>query len=146
MAETKPIPVRLSPELILRLDKAAQAMGTTRAGVIKLCLNSFLDAYERDGKIALPLDWRLVLERSDGRTVHARAGHGDSPGSPAGAPKDSIDLGAPEKPISFSKAEMDRYVADRIAESDDTGHSGGPRRPPRRGVQRDGTGRPASGV
>lgn len=73
MAETKPIPVRLSPEIISRLDAAAERMGNTRAGVIKLCLASFLDGFERKGTAALPLNWETLLDQLDGRTVDSRA-------------------------------------------------------------------------
>lgn len=42
--------------------------GLTRAGVIKLCLGSFLDHFERHGKAVLPLNWEDVLRDMDGRT------------------------------------------------------------------------------
>ncbi len=72
MPETKPIPVRLSPEVIARLDATATALGNTRAGIIKLCLTAFLEAFESKGKLALPLDWESILDVMDGRTKEAR--------------------------------------------------------------------------
>jgi len=37
--------------------------------VIKLCIAAFLDAYERRGAVALPLNWMEVLDALDGRRV-----------------------------------------------------------------------------
>jgi hypothetical protein len=51
----------------------AAKIGNTRAGVIKLCLSSFLEAFERDGKMAMPVDWMDVLESLDGRTKVSKA-------------------------------------------------------------------------
>lgn len=47
-------------------------MGNTRAGVIKLCLQSFLESFEKNGTASLPLQWEEVLESLDGRTISAR--------------------------------------------------------------------------
>lgn len=47
-------------------------MGNTRAGVIKLCLQSFLESFEKKGTASLPLQWEEVLESLDGRTVSSR--------------------------------------------------------------------------
>jgi predicted transcriptional regulator len=73
VAETSPIPVRLDDQIKARLDAAAKKMGNTRAGVIKLCVSSFLDYFEKHGKAGLPLDWEETLNRLDGRTREARA-------------------------------------------------------------------------
>lgn len=69
MALTAPIPVRLSPDVIHRLDEAAKKLGNTRAGVIKLCLAAFLEDFEARGTAALPLDWQAVLAGMDGRST-----------------------------------------------------------------------------
>ncbi len=69
MAETKPIPVRLSAEMIDRLDRAAtKAHLSNRSEVIKLCISSFLEYFEGNGVAALPLDWKEMLRDLDGRT------------------------------------------------------------------------------
>jgi len=47
-------------------------MGNTRAGVIKLCLQSFLESFEKKGAASLPLDWQDILDSLDGRTVSSR--------------------------------------------------------------------------
>ena len=73
MAITRPIPVRLDDDLIRRLDAAAQRLGTTRAGVIKLCLTAFLDHFESAGGVAsLPLNWREMIAANDGRTRRSK--------------------------------------------------------------------------
>lgn len=63
-----PIPVRLTKEQIARIDSAAKAMGTTRTGVIKICLLAFLQRFEREGLGMLPPDWDERLRDQDGRT------------------------------------------------------------------------------
>jgi hypothetical protein len=69
MAQTKPTPVRLSIELIDRLDRAAKtAHLSNRTEVIKLCISSFLDYFEQHGVAALPLNWEEMLRDMDGRT------------------------------------------------------------------------------
>lgn len=84
MSEAKPIPVRLSEEVIKRLDAVALKSGLdNRTAVIKLCIGSFLDHFEKAGTAALPLDWKEVLKIQDGRThryaVVAEAnGHGNT--------------------------------------------------------------------
>lgn len=73
VARTAPIPVRLSPDIIARIDDVADQMGNTRAGVIKLCITSFLAHFEESGGLAsLPLDWKDVLDSLDGRTIGGR--------------------------------------------------------------------------
>lgn len=69
VADTTPIPVRLSQPIIDRLDKVAATMGNSRGGVIKFCVSSFLDHFERNGgQTSLPPNWREILKQSDGRT------------------------------------------------------------------------------
>ena len=63
-----PIPVRLTKEQIARIDSAAKSMGTTRTGVIKICLLAFLQRFEREGLGMLPPDWEDRLKDQDGRT------------------------------------------------------------------------------
>lgn len=63
-----PIPVRLTKDQISRIDAAAKAMGTTRTGVIKICLLAFLQRFEREGLGMLPPDWGERLKDQDGRT------------------------------------------------------------------------------
>lgn len=70
MPEGKPIPVRLSEELIVRLDKTAEALGTKRAALIRLCLTGFLDYYEANGgQILMPANWKELMQQLDGRTA-----------------------------------------------------------------------------
>lgn len=68
MADTQPIPVRLPDELINRLDAAAKRIGTTRAGIIRFCVETWLRHFEIKGKTAsLPIDWEEILRTQDGR-------------------------------------------------------------------------------
>jgi len=69
MAKAKPIPVRLTDEIIDRLDRVAQcAHLSSRTEVIKICVASFLDYFEREGVVSLPLNWEEILRSMDGRT------------------------------------------------------------------------------
>lgn len=68
MADTKPIPIRLSPDMIERLDRAAKtAHLSNRTEVIKLCISSFLDYFEAYGQARLPPNWQEMLADLDGR-------------------------------------------------------------------------------
>lgn len=68
MGEMKPIPVRLGDRLIGRLDSAAKRLGNNRAALIRFCLDSFLDHFEKMGGVAsLPPNWRVLLQEQDGR-------------------------------------------------------------------------------
>jgi hypothetical protein len=74
VSKTKPIPVRLSDEIIARLDAAAQQSGLeNRTDVIKLLINSWLKHFEREGESALPPDWHAILQSLDHRTILAQA-------------------------------------------------------------------------
>lgn len=73
MPEAKPIPVRLGDEVIARLDAAANRIGSNRAALIRLCLSTFLDYFERRGGIAaLPPDWSELFREQDGRTLSGK--------------------------------------------------------------------------
>jgi len=63
---TKPIPVRLDPSTIARLDRAAQKLGTNRSALIKFCAQTFVADFEAGGETAiLPPNWRKILRRLD---------------------------------------------------------------------------------
>jgi len=69
--------VRLEPAVIDRLDTAAKRLGSNRAAVIRLCVTSFLDYFEKGGVATLPLNWREVISAMDGRrSVNVRVGRG----------------------------------------------------------------------
>ena len=68
MAETKPIPVRLSAEIRQRLDSAANRIGNNRAGVIRFLIDSWLADFEKKGVASLPPDWKSIMAASDNRT------------------------------------------------------------------------------
>ena len=67
MSETKPIPVRLLPSVIDRLDAASLKMRTNRAALVRLLTDTFQTDYEVRGNITLPLDWEALINRQDGR-------------------------------------------------------------------------------
>ena len=68
-----PIPVRFSPEILARLEDAARKMGLEdRTSVIKFCLATFLDYYERRGFGKLRPEWETILAELDGRTKEAK--------------------------------------------------------------------------
>ena len=69
MARSKPIPVKLSDEIIARLDRVSLSSGlNNRSAVIKFCLNAFLDHLDKTGITGLPNDWKEILRDLDGRT------------------------------------------------------------------------------
>ena len=69
VAEQKPIPVRLSEDIISRLDEAAGKIGSNRAALIRLCTQTFLDHLDQAGFGAMPMDWQNIIEESDGRRI-----------------------------------------------------------------------------
>lgn len=73
MAESKPIPVRLSEDILERLDRVAERMGSNRAALIRFCTQTFLKHMETNGVRDLPPDWRQILEAMDGRTSRHQA-------------------------------------------------------------------------
>jgi hypothetical protein len=69
MRKSMPIPVRLSFDMIERLEKCAAKLGLpSRTALLKMCVTSFLDDFERNGIAGLPLDWRKIVRDLDGRT------------------------------------------------------------------------------
>ncbi len=69
MKDSVPIAVRLSPEIIQRLDKAAANLGLgNRTSLIKMSVSSFLDYFEQTGVAGLPLNWQEIIHQLDGRT------------------------------------------------------------------------------
>jgi hypothetical protein len=61
MAERKPIPVRLGDEMISRLDEAAGRIGSNRAAVMRMLIESWLANYEKHGAACLPADWQRIM-------------------------------------------------------------------------------------
>jgi hypothetical protein len=69
MAEGKPIPVRLTTELIVRLEAVATRLGTTKSALIRFLAKSFVDYFEsHGGVVGLPHNWREILREQDGRS------------------------------------------------------------------------------
>ncbi len=69
MAEGRSIPVRLSPEVIERLDRVAKRTGMSRNALMKFCVSTF--AYEMEsGELSTRTlqAWQKVLKDLDGRT------------------------------------------------------------------------------
>lgn len=69
MRESTPIPVRFSLEIIQRLENAAKKMNLgSRTAVVKMCVASFLEDFEKNGVAGLPLNWRQIIHDLDGRS------------------------------------------------------------------------------
>lgn len=69
MARSKPIPVKLSDELIARLDAVSASTGlNNRSALIKFCISTFLEHVERSGLKGLPAEWEEILRDLDGRS------------------------------------------------------------------------------
>lgn len=110
VAESSPIPVRLSDETIERLERVAERIGTTRAGVIKLCLKSFLDHFESNGgRSALPVDWPQILSSLDGRTCGSKSPK--APYAPKNAGEAYVLNDDDGKPVSSEVADAARLGA-----------------------------------
>lgn len=61
------IPVRLSREMIERIDQAAATVGSNRSAVMRLCIETFVAHIEQHGKAVLPPDWEAICSSMDGR-------------------------------------------------------------------------------
>jgi hypothetical protein len=73
MPRGKPIPVKLTEELIARIDRVSEKIGLhNRSAVIKFCVSTFIDHFEQHGETSLPLNWREILRELDGRTHRYR--------------------------------------------------------------------------
>ncbi len=98
MADTSPIPVRLTRAMIARLDTAADKICTTRANIIRFCVESWLTHFERRGKAVLPPDWEEITSAMDGR----RRPDGAAVHYPA--PRGSLELNEEAgKPVSAGR-------------------------------------------
>jgi hypothetical protein len=62
------IPVRLSDDVIARIDDVSETLGMTRSAFIKFCTRTFLDSFEAKGVAMMPPDWENILKEYDGRT------------------------------------------------------------------------------
>jgi predicted DNA-binding protein len=67
MAQTKPIPVRLPDDVVKRLDKAATKIGHKRASLMRYLIETWLEEFERKGKLMLPENWEQILQSFDSR-------------------------------------------------------------------------------
>jgi predicted DNA-binding protein len=65
--QTKPIPIRLSPDLVARLDAVAKKIQFNRAGIVRFCLQSWLEHFEEHGEAMLPPNWKEILKAQDNR-------------------------------------------------------------------------------
>jgi hypothetical protein len=69
MAEGKSIPVRLPESVIKRLDAVSEKSGLrNRSAVMKFCITTFIDHFERTGESSLPPNWREILHNLDQRS------------------------------------------------------------------------------
>ncbi|HEX3717027.1 MAG TPA: hypothetical protein VH595_03590 [Verrucomicrobiae bacterium] len=72
MAQSQPIPIRLPSDMVVRLDAAAKRLGSTRAGVIRFCVETWLRHFEVKGRAALPVDWDEVMASQSRRKTPRR--------------------------------------------------------------------------
>lgn len=69
MSGTKPIPIRFSPEMLERLDRAALSSGLeNRTAVVKLCVQLFLRMLEENNYQIPGFDLAALIKNLDGRT------------------------------------------------------------------------------
>jgi hypothetical protein len=67
------LPVRISSAMWKRIAACAARSGMTgRTAVIKMCLYTFLDFFEKNGAASLPPNWREILAEQDGRVRRFR--------------------------------------------------------------------------
>lgn len=60
---SKPTPVRLSEDVDTRLGELAKHNGVTKAHLIRLCVDRFLDEIERSGGV--DVTHRITIDRDD---------------------------------------------------------------------------------
>ncbi|MBU4199410.1 MAG: ribbon-helix-helix protein, CopG family [Verrucomicrobia bacterium] len=59
MRKEASLPIRLDTELSQRLNRAAERLGLTKSGLIRILIKSFVDQLEANGgKITFPLRWQ----------------------------------------------------------------------------------------
>lgn len=63
--------MRLGDDVIKRLDAVSERIGSNRASVIRMLINTWLDDFDRDGSASLPPDWEQLMNQLDGRTSRA---------------------------------------------------------------------------
>lgn len=98
---SKPIPVRLTPDTIARLDGVAGVAGLDRSDVIKLCLSRFLDELDANPAELLNRDWKSLLKKQDGRVL--RYSRPESPGlSVVADAADAAETPSPQ-PVDYRK-------------------------------------------
>lgn len=87
MPAQKPIPVRLSTDVIARLDAVSSRMGTNRAALIRFLTDQFLKEFEKAGAHFSPVDFHASVARMDGRHASYKIGSNPAKASDtAGAP------------------------------------------------------------
>lgn len=99
VADTRPIPVRLSDEMIHRLDAAAGKLHSNRANLIRFCLDTWLDHHATHGEAVLPPDWEQLQAEYDGRRTNRDVVRSQKPVRPARskAAPDRAGKGGPKK-------------------------------------------------
>ena len=91
MSAQKPIPVRLSEDLISRLDRASERLGTNRAALIRFLTKQYLDAMDSAGDDFRPHDMVRLMDSLDGRK------NSDTTPAPAAQPVSYEDVVRPKK-------------------------------------------------
>jgi antitoxin component of RelBE/YafQ-DinJ toxin-antitoxin module len=63
MPKDTPIPIRLDAEMNRRASEIAQELGITRAALIRMLLESFVEEYDKNGgRIMMPPKWKGLGE------------------------------------------------------------------------------------
>ena len=106
MADSSPIPVRLTNTTIKRLDAVARQIGSNRAAVMRMLVEKWLDHYDAEGKATLPPDWKQVMRALDGRCkpMEATPASAKAPVKAAAPVKPAAPVAAPKKKVAPKKA------------------------------------------
>ena len=87
MSTSKSIPIRLSEETAARLKNAEEKLHVDNQSLlIKLCLEAFLRAFEDEGEVVLPLNWREIACSLDSRRKPKLSMVAENAGKEAKAP------------------------------------------------------------
>ena len=72
MALGSQLPVRLPPEIDVRLERVASRIGTTKSALIRMLAKTFVEqVVDEDDNVTLPPKWQRLLETADGRSSYA---------------------------------------------------------------------------
>jgi hypothetical protein len=59
---TKPIPVRITKDVLKRIDAAAEKLGSKRSRIVAFAAQKFTEYAENNGGVTIPPDWSEIFK------------------------------------------------------------------------------------